>query len=459
MCSELRCSTDAAKAPLRVGGILAGRNAHLIGGCRHGPGSVVNGNPRFIDSMATGVARRSAVALIILVGSLCWGGAQAAKCGPLRLLAIGDSITKGSTPSLGRDLPYASLLREQLQSAVPCFDVETTVAAVGGAGVLKANNGQTVLDVGYPALRSGDWDWAIIMVGINDLLALGKSAREVWDGGLKDLYDEVLARGARVAALMPLPTALIGSDDNKDRERRELGKLIYGYSKKRPGVYPLYYGIEWNDEQKGKWLDNDKLHLSEEGHRELARQVFMVLRMIMGRDPCASCTKYVNDAPPPADTNGNNARPQNAANAGGNAANAGGNGANAGGGGGNGNNVRGSGRPYVPAVPYVPPATNAAPLLNPGQNFAGVPGFGGIQFPGMGGFGFGGLQYGAADLNAPGVPTGGGTNVIMRYRQCGGEGAECPRYGQAYCVDAPWPATACFSSLCQRVTQWVWTCM
>jgi hypothetical protein len=48
------------------------------------------------------------------------------------------------------------------------------------------------------------------MVGTNDILTLSKTAKEVWEGGLKALYDEVLDSGARVAAMLPLPTGLVG---------------------------------------------------------------------------------------------------------------------------------------------------------------------------------------------------------------------------------------------------------
>jgi hypothetical protein len=54
--------------------------------------------------------------------------------------------------------------------------------------------------------------------------------------------------------------------------------------------------------------------------------------------------------------------------------------------------------------------------------------FGGIQFPGAGGFGFGGLNFGAPP---PGDGSGGASGGITRYHQCGGEGAECSRWGPA----------------------------
>ena len=55
--------------------------------------------------------------------------AAAAKCGKLSLLAVGDSITKGSIPSQQRNTPYADTTRDALSAMLGgCFDVQTTTA-------------------------------------------------------------------------------------------------------------------------------------------------------------------------------------------------------------------------------------------------------------------------------------------------------------------------------------------
>ena len=50
---------------------------------------------------------------------------------------------------------------------------------------------------------------SLAQVGVNDLFAHGDSARAVWDGGLRAMYDEALSRGARVVGMLPLPTGLV----------------------------------------------------------------------------------------------------------------------------------------------------------------------------------------------------------------------------------------------------------
>lgn len=93
--------------------------------------------------------------------------------------------------------------------APPPLPAASRTPALGGAGVFAKTNGQTVLDYAQPALRAGGMDWALVMVGVNDLLSLGKTAKEIWEGGLQDLYDEVRGKGARIVAMLPLPTGLV----------------------------------------------------------------------------------------------------------------------------------------------------------------------------------------------------------------------------------------------------------
>lgn len=239
---------------------------------------------------------RPSLLVLLVTASWCAAVRPAAaekKCGELRILAIGDSITKGSVPSKKKDNPYLAYTKEQLESAVgSCFDVSYTLAAQGGAGLL-VRNGKTISENAMPTLRGAEWDWVLIMAGINDLLAGAKTAQEIWEGGLRDLYDQALAQGAHVLGMLPLPTALVDGSDPKERERKELGRLIYSYSRQNPRVKCLYYGVNWSEEQKAKWLDKDKLHLTEEGHKELGSQVYEIIRAFMGRDPCTTCRKFV----------------------------------------------------------------------------------------------------------------------------------------------------------------------
>lgn len=69
--------------------------------------------------------------------------------------------------------------------------------------------GKTIVEHAGPTLRGGEWDYVMLMCGTNDILLGGRSARDIWDGGLRALYDEVLERGARVIGMAPLPNLLV----------------------------------------------------------------------------------------------------------------------------------------------------------------------------------------------------------------------------------------------------------
>ena len=65
-----------------------------------------------------------------------WRSSKAfGRCGQLRLLAIGDSITKGSVPSKNKNLPYAYITGYELEKALGgCFEVQPTVAGAHHGG-------------------------------------------------------------------------------------------------------------------------------------------------------------------------------------------------------------------------------------------------------------------------------------------------------------------------------------
>lgn len=81
-------------------------------------------------------------------------------------------------------------------------------AALGGSGI-HVRNVRTLPEYALPTLRAGKWDWVLLMVGVNDLFAGSKTAKEIWQGGLKAMYDEALDRGAHVVGMLPLPTGLV----------------------------------------------------------------------------------------------------------------------------------------------------------------------------------------------------------------------------------------------------------
>lgn len=110
---------------------------------------------------------RMLLLLCCAVAALLLPTAAAQKCGPLKLLAIGDSITKGSIPSQQRNTPYADFTKDKLRDMLGgCFDVQASTAALGGSGVF-VRNGQTLPEFARPQLYSSSWDFVLVMAGIN----------------------------------------------------------------------------------------------------------------------------------------------------------------------------------------------------------------------------------------------------------------------------------------------------
>lgn len=80
---------------------------------------------------------------------------------------------------------------------------------VGGSGIFAVgfNRPTTIVPVAMDSLNSAKYsghmyDYTIVMVGINDLLRVGKSADEVMTG-LNQIYDAALSSGSNVIAIPP----------------------------------------------------------------------------------------------------------------------------------------------------------------------------------------------------------------------------------------------------------------
>jgi hypothetical protein len=92
-------------------------------------------------------------------GVYAWRSSKAfARCGQLRLLAIGDSITKGSVPSKNKNMPYAYITSYELEKALTgCFEVQATVAGAGPRTCMRSGRvqGARTLRTGHPRCPRG----------------------------------------------------------------------------------------------------------------------------------------------------------------------------------------------------------------------------------------------------------------------------------------------------------------
>lgn len=81
---------------------------------------------------------------------------------------------------------------------------------MGGSGIyaLGFNRPTTIVPVALESINNAKnggrkYDYTVVMVGINDLLRMGKSADDVMSG-LKQIYDVALSSGSNVIAIPPL---------------------------------------------------------------------------------------------------------------------------------------------------------------------------------------------------------------------------------------------------------------
>ena len=216
------------------------------------------------------------------------------------------------------------------------------------------------------------------------------------------------------------------SDDPKDRERRALADLIYSYSLARPAVHPFFWGVQWSGDQKARWLDGDRLHLTPAGHQELGRQVALAVRREMGADPCgAGCAKFAPaaPAPPPRFAPDPSAEPQLPAEP------------RAGGGGG-GFGISMGGMNLLDPMGIISGSASAVGSFIPLPNLGAL----GAVLPGFRGFGIG-------------LPSLSMAARAARGQQCGGAGLACVAFSY-FCVDAPFPNVACGQGVCTRLSEW-----
>jgi hypothetical protein len=87
--------------------------------------------------------------------------------------------------------------------------VSLTPPGVGGSGIFAVgfHRPTTIVPVAMDSINSAKssgrmYDYTVVMVGINDLLRVGKSADEVMSG-LNQIYDAALTSGSNVIAIPP----------------------------------------------------------------------------------------------------------------------------------------------------------------------------------------------------------------------------------------------------------------
>jgi lysophospholipase L1-like esterase len=169
---------------------------------------------------------------------------------PLKVLAVGDSLTAGA---------YPTLLEHYL---APGSTV--SVQAVEGGGA------ERVYHNAYNALASGNYDVVVVLAGVNDL-ASGRSVSTTKEW-LQRIYDEAIAAGSRVVTVELLPWAghPIGAMKVAETEALNLWiRQLDGFARTRTvSTTSMGDGLG-----RSLYAGIDGLHLTRAGNEKLAQLV------------------------------------------------------------------------------------------------------------------------------------------------------------------------------------------
>jgi lysophospholipase L1-like esterase len=202
---------------------------------------------------------------------------------PLRILAIGDSLTAGYYHR-GRDYhPYANHLLHLFASAKrPVIMHE------------KGVNGDLVVPFMLHRLKAiltnsshFPYDWIIILGGTNDL-SHNSLAKRIFYEGLKPMYDMALRQWqghTKLAVMTVFENARFSAVDAPEKERQALNEMIRSFAinhKNQDNVclVNLDKGIphyDLNDSNKQEFIWDDKVHLTPAGYDLMATLVFKAI--------------------------------------------------------------------------------------------------------------------------------------------------------------------------------------
>lgn len=202
---------------------------------------------------------------------------------PLRLLALGDSLTAGYCHFGLAYHPYAKHLSELFES------VQIPVV-IDEKGVCGERAAPTMVERLETLLESNDsfYDWILILGGTNDI-ASHVSAANIFEQGLKLMYDMVLHRTSAKTKLVVMTVLQISSypqGHRIDKEREVLNEMIRNYvtnhnAQERVYLVDLdkaiqYHSMKDTNERDVIW--DDGVHLTPAGYDQMAVEIFEVMK-------------------------------------------------------------------------------------------------------------------------------------------------------------------------------------
>lgn len=207
---------------------------------------------------------------------------MAEKQQPLRILALGDSLTAGYYNHGWGHRPYATHLKDLFESANISVDIDQR--GVSGERVVP-----NMVDRLRNFLKNEPlYDWIIILGGTNDLAdeVLGD---KIFKQGLEPMYELCLNHAPTKTKLVAM-TVIENSYDiptnNDDKDRQVLNSMIRDYvaqtnDQERICLVDLDKGIPYhsasNDEER-KQIWDDGVHLTPAGYDRMAVLIFDAIK-------------------------------------------------------------------------------------------------------------------------------------------------------------------------------------
>ena len=206
---------------------------------------------------------------------------------PLRILALGDSLTAGYARFGLVHHPYSV----KLHSLFSASNIPVIIDQRGVSGERVVPSMVRRLE---NFLKQSTYDWVIILGGTNDL-GWGGNADQIFNQGLKLMYDMVLQstnNKTKLAAMTVFERSRISPSSADDQERQMLNKMISNYVANYPDQSRIclidldklipYHSMTDTDQRDSIW--DDGLHLTPAGYDQMGSFIYQEIYQKLQKD-------------------------------------------------------------------------------------------------------------------------------------------------------------------------------
>jgi lysophospholipase L1-like esterase len=201
----------------------------------------------------------------------------------LRFLAIGDSLTAGFCSYGLVHHPYATHLSTLFSSVkIPIIVNEQGVSGERVVPTMVRRLETLLSKPDHPP-----YDWVIILGGTNDL-GCAKSAEQIFNEGLKLMYEMVLRHTngkSKLAVMTVIENGYYSPKEARDKRRQNLNEMIRNYvqnekDQNRICLVDLDKGIQYHsikDKDQRQRIWDDMIHLKPDGYDQMAKIIFQTI--------------------------------------------------------------------------------------------------------------------------------------------------------------------------------------